>query len=303
MGEAVRLNSRARTGTRPGGARAASARPVIKWAGGKTQLLAQFEALYPSPREIRRYVEPFVGSAAVFFRVQESLKPARALLLDSNEDLIALYEALRDDVDGLVKQLRALRSRHSHEHYYKLRAQQPGRLATTRRAARLIYLNKTCYNGLYRVNSRGEFNVPIGRYSNPLILDEPNLRAASRALKGVRLRVADFRQAPRYARRGDFFYFDPPYQPLSKTSSFTSYTNGAFRERDQIDLAEVFEKLDAKGCLVMLSNSDTPFVRELYARYGVEKVYARRAINSRADRRGTITEVVVRNYSTGPENG
>lgn len=296
MGEAAPLNPRSRGGSGPEGAGPAAPRPVIKWAGGKTQLLAQFEGLYPAPRRIKRYVEPFVGSAAVFFRVRESLRPPASLLLDSNEDLITLYEAIRDDVERLIGRLREHRSRHSHDHYYAVRSRRPNGRFRTARAARFIYLNKTCYNGLYRVNSRGQFNVPMGRYANPLILDAPNLRAASRALRGVELRVADFREAPAYARRGDFFYFDPPYQPLSKTSSFTGYTNDAFRERDQRDLAKVFADLDRKGCLVMLSNSDTPFVRELYGAYEVRKVSARRAINSRADRRGAISEVVVMNY-------
>jgi DNA adenine methylase len=169
-------------------------------------------------------------------------------------------------------------------------------MAPPSRAARLIYLNKTCFNGLYRVNRGGGFNVPMGRYKNPPILDEENLRAVSASLAGIRIRAAHFRETLEYARAGDFVYFDPPYHPISKTAFFTSYTQGAFGSADQEELAGVYAKLAKRGCLVMLSNSDCPFIRDLYRGFDVRTVMARRSINSNAGRRGKIGEVVVLSY-------
>jgi len=279
------------------------AKPFIKWAGGKTQLLDQFEPLYPPASSIKRYIEPFVGSGAVYFHVREILGLDTCILADGNADLINVYRVIQQDVAGLVRALARHRRAHSEEHYYKVRAQSPGALTDVSRAARLIYLNKTCFNGLYRVNSRGEFNVPMGRYVNPRILDEPNLRAVGAALRKVTLKVAHFREILSDARRGDFVYLDPPYHPISKTSSFTSYAvNGdrsTFGGEDQAELAEIYRKLAAKGCLVMLSNSDTAFVRRLYRDQpgvAIRTVSARRSINSRSDRRGRIREIVVLNY-------
>ena len=274
-------------------------RPFIKWAGGKTQLLPQLDPLYPPASRVSRYIEPFVGSGAVFFHVRATLAPTAVVLADGNQGLIEAYTVVRDDVEALIRALRRHKARHSADHYYRVRAQSPGRLTRVARAARLIYLNKTCFNGLYRVNSRGEFNVPMGRYEDPPILDAENLRVASGALRGVELRAGHFRETLGYARRGDFIYFDPPYQPLSRTSFFTAYTDGAFKEPDQAELAAVYGELDARGCLVMLSNSDAPLIRELYRAYDIRPVRARRSINSRADRRGRIGEVVVINYRPG----
>ncbi len=271
-------------------------RPFLKWAGGKTQLLSQFQALYPQPRSIRRYIEPFVGSGAVFFRIRSLTGPREVLLADSNEELINVYVAVRDHVEEVIEALRRHKALHSKEHYYKVRAQNPGRMSSTARAGRLIYLNKTCFNGLYRVNSKGGFNVPMGRYQDPPILDAENLRAAGRALKRVRLKTAHFRETLDAARKGDFIYFDPPYHPLSKTSFFTSYTQGAFTSSDQEDLAEVYSILAGRGCRVMLSNSDCPFIRSLYGGFDIRSVSARRNINSKAEKRGRIGEVIVLNY-------
>lgn len=284
---------------------AASPRPFIKWAGGKTQLLAQFESLYPRAGEVRRFIEPFVGSGAVFFDVRERLRPGQMILADGSEELINAWLVVRDDVRSLIRLLRRHRRLHSEEHYYRIRSQRPARLSPAARAARLIYLNKTCFNGLYRVNSRGEFNVPMGRYVDPPILDEKNLRAASAALRGVELKVAHFRETLKYARAGDFVYFDPPYQPLSATSSFTSYSvhDGklGFGEDDQRELAQVYAALDSRGCRVMLSNSDSPLTRRLYRAFDLRKVRARRSINSKSERRGAIHEVVVLNYRSASE--
>ncbi len=271
-------------------------RPFLKWAGGKTQLLPQYEPLYPEGGLVRRYVEPFVGSAAVFLQVRSLLRPKRAILADGNEELINTYRAIRDDAPAVIRILSEHRRLHSREHYYSTRSLPPAGLSPARCAARFIYLNKTCFNGLYRVNSSGRFNVPMGSYRAPSILDAGNLRSVARALRGVELKVAHFRETLDYARKGDFIYFDPPYHPASQTSRFTSYTRDSFRPSDQEELAEVFAALSRRGCLAMLSNSDSPFIRRLYAGFAVHTVQARRSINSRPDRRGRIPEVVVLNY-------
>jgi DNA adenine methylase len=250
--------------------------------------------LFPEQEKIHRYVEPFLGSGAVFFNVQALLQPAHALLWDTNAELIDTFLAVRDQVDELIEVLRRHREQHSESHYYEVRAQTPQ--ARAERAARLIYLNKTGFNGLYRVNSRGLFNVPFGHRVNPTILNEAVLRAANVALKNTELHARDFRDLASVARKGDFIYFDPPYHPRSKTSSFTSYTIGSFGEKDQRDLADLYAKLDQRGCLLMLSNSDTPLIRDLYADFRIRCVSARRMINSDGKKRGPISEVVVLNY-------
>jgi DNA adenine methylase len=273
------------------------AHPFLKWAGGKAQLLPQFEALYPAMAAKRRYLEPFLGSGAVYFHVAAVLAPRAATLTDNNAELIEAFTIVKDRCEDLIELLQAHRLKHGTDYYYKIRAQAPGRLGATARAARLIYLNKTCFNGLYRVNSRGLFNVPIGRYAKPSIVDPGALRAASAALAGAELRAAHFREVLREARGGDFVYFDPPYHPVSDTAYFTSYTAGDFGPEDQEELAHMYAELARRGCLVMLSNSDTPFVRKLYRDFDVRVVHARRNINSRGDRRGLVREVVVINYA------
>jgi DNA adenine methylase len=273
-------------------------RPFLKWAGGKTQLLPQFEALYPEAKLVKRYLEPFVGSGAVFFHVQRLLRPATVFLADGNRELMNVYLAIQDQVEKVIDHLRVHRRSHSRDHYYKIRDELPRRTSDAARAARFIYLNKTCFNGLYRVNSQGRFNVPMGDYRNPPILDEENLRAVAAALKDVELRTAHFSETLGYARKGDFIYFDPPYNPLSATSNFTAYTSSLFGDSEQEELARVFRELDERGCHVMLSNSVTALVSRIYARYSkfTQLVEARRSINSRADRRGSIPEIVVLNY-------
>lgn len=267
-----------------------SPRPPVKWAGGKSQLIPRFEQLFPK-REYTLYVEPFVGGGAVFFH----LLPPRAVLIDSNDELINFYLVVRDNLEALLQDLR--RHENTAEYYYRIRALEPGQLTPVERASRFLYLNKTGYNGLWRVNSRGQHNVPFGRYKNPKIVDEPNFRLVSGALKRAEIICDDFSRVLDCADRGAFVYLDPPYHPLSETANFTSYTPGAFGEDDQRRLAEVFRELDRRGCLVMLSNSDTPFIRELYKNYDIQVVYAKRAINCRADKRGPISELVIRNYS------
>lgn len=278
----------------------AAARPFLKWAGGKQQLLADYEQYFPTG--FHRYFEPFLGGGAVFFHLRKTGRlPGAAYLFDNNEELINAYIMVRDNPDELIKILAVHKERHCREYYYKIRnldrrTSGLNALSAPERAARTIYLNRTCYNGLYRVNKKGHFNVPAGRYKSPKILDAELLKADSCALQGVHLEVKDFRSVAKLAVPGDFFYFDPPYHPLSKTSSFTGYTAGSFSEEDQRDLAAVFTRLTAKGCLCMLSNSHTPFIFELYKGFRVETVRANRAINANSNGRGAVTEAVVLNY-------
>lgn len=264
------------------------ASPFLKWAGGKGRLLAQFEDLFP--KHFNRYFEPFVGAGAVFFH----LDPQRAVLSDTNPDLVACYRVLQQDVDSLIELLRMYR--YDRDFYYHVRELDPAHLSHVQRAARMIFLNKTCFNGLWRVNRRGQFNVPFGDYKNPKILNEDNLRAVSATLQGVDIHLRPFQDIENEARANDFVYMDPPYHPVSATSSFTSYGADDFRPDDQRHLAETFRKLDAKGCKLMLSNSDTPFIRELFDGYRIEQVWAARAINRDASKRGAVSEVVVLNY-------
>lgn len=274
-----------------------SAKPFLKWVGGKQQLLSQFEPYFPA--NFQRYFEPFAGGGAVFFHLWNAGKlPQAVFLFDNNEELINVYRMVRDKVEDLIRLLAAHQESHSREYYYRMRAldRENLHLGDEERAARTIYLNRTCYNGLYRVNSRAQFNVPMGRYKNPQILYEKGLRAASAALQGSAIEVFDFREMANLAQPGDFFYFDPPYDPLSKTASFTGYTANSFKDEDQQALAEVFGQLAAKGCFCMLSNSCTPFILELYQNFRTEIVQAKRAVNSDANGRGNIPEVVVLNY-------
>ena len=264
---------------------AVPARPFLKWAGGKTQLLTHILPWFPD--HFNRYFEPFVGGGAVFFAVQ----PRKAFLSDVNPNLVDAYLAIRDDVDGVIRHLK----RHSatEEHFYKVRAQDPAKLSRLQRAARMIFLNRTCFNGLYRVNKSGKFNVPFGKYSNPRICNVENLERVSESLQGTDIRLSSVFDSALRARKGDLVYFDPPYVPLTPTASFTSYTAGGFGQADQVRLAEMFGRLARRGVHVVLSNSDTPLVRDLYKHFHTERVYARRAINSRATGRGRVAEVIV----------
>ncbi len=264
------------------------AKPFLKWAGGKRGLIRQYEPFFP--REFRRYFEPFLGSGAVFFH----LRPGWAHLSDGLEELINCYLAVRDEVEGLIALLRA--HIFEREYYYRLRALKPEALSPIERASRFLYLNRTCYNGLYRVNSRGRFNVPIGSYKNPTICDAENLRAAGAALKGVELIFAPFSHVLELAGAGDFIYLDPPYFPLSPTSNFTGYTPESFGEPEQRELSRVFRGLDRRGALLMLSNSDHPLTRELYRSFRVREIQAPRAINRKAEGRGYVGELLVTNY-------
>ena len=273
-----------------------AASPFIKWAGGKTQLLSAFEALYPPAEKVDRFIDPFLGGGSVFFHVRRLLKPRRAMLFDRNPDLITTYRAIKEDPEGVIELLLALKSKHSEAHFYKLQAQDASTLSETQQAARFIYLNKTCYNGLYRVNSRNQFNVPMGRYVRPTIVDPANIQSVAKSLAGVHLGHKAFPHVKRVARSGDFVYFDPPYDPVSASASFTAYTAHNFTSDDQAELAHTYEELNQRGCLLMLSNSDTPLIRKLYSGFHIHRVPARRSINTRADKRGSVWEVVVTNY-------
>ncbi len=273
------------------------ARPFVKWVGGKQQLLAQFEGYFPST--FRRYCEPFVGGGAVFFHLCNTGRaPKQTFLFDNNYELINAYSVVRDKVDELIETLAIHKERHDKKYYYRTRRldRQEFQLSDIERAARTIYLNRTCYNGLYRVNSKGQFNVPMGSYINPQILHQDVLRTASAALQGVNIELRDFRSIVDFVQAKDFFYFDPPYDPLSKTASFTGYTSDSFDEEDQRELARIFGLLAEKGAFVMLSNSNTPLILELYRKFRIETVRAKRAVNSDANGRGWIPEVVVLNY-------
>jgi DNA adenine methylase len=284
-----------------------SVQPFLKWAGGKGQLLEQYERFFPD-KQMSCYYEPFVGSGAVFFRLRGRELFQKYCLSDINEELINCYVAVRDQVDDLIAELERHKENHEKngaEYYYDVRNwdRAPSWLdsANVIRAARMIYLNKTCYNGLWRVNSKGEFNVPMGSYKKPDILNEERLYAASQALQGAELAVQGFQQAVAHAGSDDFVYFDPPYDPLSDTANFTSYSADSFGQEQQELLANTFADLASKGSQIMLSNSDTLYVRRLYASLllktlRIERVEARRAINSHAGKRGVISEIVVLNY-------
>jgi DNA adenine methylase len=268
----------------------------IKWAGGKKQLLEQFKPLFP--KKIERYFEVFVGGGAVLFYIIKTYKPKYVFISDINEELINTYEIIKNDVENLIKELKKLKEIHSKEVYYKIRAEDPKLLSPLTRASRFIYLNKTCFNGLYRVNSKGSFNVPMGSYKNPSICQEKDLREISKLLKNVKIKVMSFEEITKLTKKNDFIYLDPPYYPLKNKQSFTTYTAGNFLEKEQEKLKNVFEKLDKRGCKVMLSNSNTDFIKELYKNYNINFVDANRMINCDGSKRGKIKEVVVTNYKT-----
>jgi DNA adenine methylase len=277
---------------------AEKAKPFVKWVGGKRQLLQQFRdlGLYPpegfNPSK-NTYYEPFVGGGAVFF----DLLPQHAVLSDLNSELVVAYNVIKNDVESLVKSLK--KYKYEKEYFLKVRAKNPNTLSDVEVASRFIYLNRTAFNGMYRVNSSGQFNVPFGKYDNPLICDADNLRKVSKALKDVEIKHQDYKAVLKYAKKGDFVYFDPPYYPVSKTASFTAYNTDAFLDKEQIELRDTFMELHKRGCFVMLSNSDTPFINKIYTGIKgvrINKVQAGRAINSKSSGRGKITEVLVTSY-------
>ncbi|MEM0173835.1 MAG: DNA adenine methylase [Sulfolobaceae archaeon] len=272
------------------------AKPFVKWAGGKTQLLDELTKSCP---KFNSYHEPFVGGGALFFNLFNKNLISKAHLYDYNQDLINLYKVVKERPLELIKELKSNIYVNNRDTYYKIRASRPKDVIKS--AARLIYLNRTAYNGLYRVNSKGEFNVPFGNYKK-LSLPQPSLLIKdSIALQSAELHNSDFSEVLSFAHKGDLVYFDPPYQPLSKTSSFTSYTSNSFNIEDQMRLAKVFSELDKMGCYVMLSNSSAKLIKELYSNYYIEEVMATRAINCKPNGRGKIKEFIVRNWEISTE--
>jgi DNA adenine methylase len=269
-------------------------RPIVKWAGGKTKLLSELVARMPG--EMRTYAEPFSGGAALFFAIADqsekyARKFDRAILADRNEELVITYNAVKRDADSVIRELAEYK--YDRDLFYATRSKNPKTLTDAARAARLLFLNRTCFNGLWRVNSKGEFNVPFGRYKNPTICDPDGLRAASRALARAEIVHSDFADVTRDLGRGDFVYFDPPYAPVSSTADFTAYAAGGFGHADQVRLTTEVEALRDRGALVMLSNADTPETRALYKDFTLAVVGVSRSINSDASKRGETAELIV----------
>jgi DNA adenine methylase len=299
------------------------ARPFLKWAGGKGQLLEQLQSHFPPGLKsgaLSRYVEPFVGSGALFFRVFQSYPVQECLIADVNPELILVYQTVKHDVEGLIDKLAAIETHYQaleaaqrHEYYYQIRAlfndqrnniqykdYHPG---WAQRAAYMIFLNRTGYNGLFRVNSKGEFNVPVGRYANPRILDAQNLRAVSSLLSKASIQYCDFEAVADFVDHMTLAYFDPPYRPLSSTAHFTSYSKTAFDDHQQLRLAAFYRRLDAKGGKLMLSNSDPhntdpkdDFFEQAYAGFRIERLTAKRNINRDPKKRGPVSELLIMNY-------
>ncbi len=269
--------------------------PVVKWVGGKRQLLDTFKPLLP--KRITTYCEPFLGGGALLF----SLQPQKAFVNDINSDLIQVYTTIKDDVENLIAALSEYRN--ESDFFYYVRdwdrdKERYAKLTGVEKAARLIYLNKTCYNGLYRVNNAGEFNSPFGNYRNPNIINAPVLRAVSAYFNSadIHFTTVDYEEVLKKIPKGTFVYLDPPYDPVSETSAFTGYSKGGFSRDEQIRLRRCCDDLNARKIKFMLSNSSTDFIREQYAAYNITTVQAKRAINSVASGRGDVDEVVVRNY-------
>lgn len=275
-----------------------SPRPFVKWVGGKTQLLPQLAKYLPDSYD--NYYEPFLGGGALFFY----LKPEIAHINDLNKKLIGTYKIIKnkprkliDRLQSLEEQYHSLSEEQRREFYYEKRVKfNTKEIDDLSYAELLIFLNKTGFNGMYRENSKGEFNVPFGSYKNPKICDETNLINVSKMLQGVSLTSKSYKDAVKDAKKGDFVYLDPPYHPVNTTSSFTSYSGDNFNAFDQENLRDLFVELDKRGCKVMLSNSYTPFIKELYKDFNQKTVMAGRSINSKASGRGKIEEIVVINY-------
>ncbi len=273
------------------------AQPFLKWAGGKRQLLPIIKEYIP--QKFTQYYEPFVGAGAVLF----ALQPKKSVINDTNSELINCYCVIRDNPEELLQLCQQHRENNSKEYYYCLRGQDRQNdfkdKSPTERAARIIYLNKTCFNGLFRVNSRGQFNVPYGNYSNPIIAEPGVIKSVSAYLnqRNVRITAGDFAQAVTTARKGAFIYFDPPYHPISDTSSFTGYSVNGFAEAEQIRLKQVCDKLSQRGCQVLISNSSAAFIQELYGdrNYEIVEVKASRAINAVGSKRSRIKELLIHN--------
>jgi DNA adenine methylase len=300
-----------------------AARPFLKWAGGKTQLLNEFSKRLPGGfknGKITKYVEPFIGGGAVFFYLNQRFSFDESYICDVNEELILTYRVIQQSSKKLISELGTIESDYfskndedREKYYYEIRTAFNQKLPEfnfkrynsewIERAAQTIFLNRTCYNGLFRVNRKGEFNAPFGRYKNPDILNEDNLKDVSTLLKTTKILLGDFTQCRKFVDDQTFVYFDPPYRPLNETSSFTSYSKKGFYDNDQVRLVEFFKELDEKGAKVMLSNSDPKnenpndsFFDDLFSDYYIDRVPAKRMINCNGARRGNISELIITNY-------
>lgn len=299
-------------------------KPFLKWAGGKTQLLGELYKRLPSSLiqsgEIERYVEPFVGGGAFFFFLKRNFKIKESFLIDINKELIIGYKVIQNNVNELIDELSSMEEKYlklseeqRKDFYYNIRDEYNRQkdnfdyvsynLNWVKRAAKLIFLNKTCFNGLYRLNKKGEFNVPFGKYKNPTICDADNLIEVSKALENTEVICADFEESKKYIHKNTLVYLDPPYRPLNNTSNFTSYDENGFDDDDQRRLAQFFKEMDKKGAYLMLSNSDPKnedvddnFFDELYAGFIIERVKAKRYINSNGNKRGDVSELIIKNY-------
>lgn len=273
-------------------------KPYLKWAGGKRQLLPVIENYIPDENEINTYYEPFIGAGAVLFARQ----PSHAVINDHNTQLITTYKVIKEQVDELIHLLQIHKESNTKEYFYDIREQDRkldkfNTLTDVEKAARFIYLNKTCYNGLYRVNSQGLFNVPFGKYKNPAICEEVTLREINKYFNSSNISIlnGDFSEALKTASKGDFVYLDPPYHSPNNMN-FTGYQAGGFNEGEQVRLYETFLELSNKNVKCLLSNSDTDFIRDLYKDFTIHTVKATRAINSDATKRGKVNEVLVQNW-------
>ncbi len=270
--------------------------PFVKWVGGKRQLLNEIEKHIPE--RFSRYYEPFIGGGAVLFHVQ----PRNAVINDSNEELVNLYNIIKETPEELIKDLK--KHRNEEKYFYKVRGIDREKakylkLSDIERASRIIFLNKTCYNGLFRVNSSGEFNSPFGRYKNPNIINAIKLRAVSSYLSKNNIKIlnTDYEKSLSNIRKGAFVYFDPPYDPISNSSNFTGYTKNGFDKTEQQRLKKVCDRLNNRKVKFLLSNSSTEFIRDLYKDYPIFPIKAKRSINSKGGGRGAITEILVKNYA------
>ena len=273
-------------------------KPFVKWAGGKRQLMSELEKNFPT--KFGTYLEPFLGGGAVMFDLLTKEHNLKCNVSDLNSDLVLSYVTIRDRLEKLIESLEN-HSKNYHKdstgYYYEVRNQEPKN--QIEKVSRLLFLNKTCFNGLYRVNSKGKFNVPLGRYTNPNIVNKENLQAVSKTLQSGKIKIScrDFSSIIKDAKKGDFVYFDPPYQPVSDTANFTSYTHRDFTEDDLERLADLANQLNSKGCNVMLSNSNSKTVKKLFSSvWKIKEIRANRAINSNSQKRTGHKEIIIKNY-------
>ena len=289
-------------------------KPFLKWAGGKGQLIEKIERFYPFDKKINKYAEPFIGGGAVLFDILNKFELEKIYISDVNLELLNCYKVIKEKVQELINELKGFENeflvkvKEERKEYYYTKREQFNKLKLennneeVKRAALMIFLNRTCFNGLYRVNKKGLFNVPMGDYKNPKICDEENLINISKKLKNVDIIYGDYKKSYDFVDENTFVYFDPPYRPLNQTSSFTSYTEYTFGDKEQIELSEYFKLLNEKGAKLLLSNSDPKneniednFFDDLYKEFDINRIEASRAINSNGGKRGKITEILVNN--------